>query len=94
VLIVEGVILVASVAAVTGLVGWPFGRGTTKGLVAAAAGLVVAGLMPPGVERLGGALLTYAVALVVLRPVPAAMCMRLLRGALGRPGPPSPAGIG
>jgi O-antigen/teichoic acid export membrane protein len=93
VLVVECVTLVASVGAVCGLVGWPFGRGAAKGLAAAAAGAVVASLLPAGGGRLAGALLTYAVALAVLRPVPGAVCMRLLRGALGRPGPPSPAGI-
>jgi hypothetical protein len=88
------VTLVASVGAVRGVVGWPFGRGAAKGLAAVAAGAVVAGLLPPGGGRLAGALLTYAAALVVLRPVPRAVCVRLLRGALGRAGPPSPAGIG
>src|SRR5262249_53258882 len=72
VLRVEGVTLAASVAAVVGLIGWPFGRGAAKGLMAAAAGGIVAGLLPAGAARLGGALLTYAVALAVLRPVPGA----------------------
>jgi O-antigen/teichoic acid export membrane protein len=94
VLVVDGVTLAASVAAVFGVVGWPFGRGAAKGLLAAVAGGIVAGLLPPGAGRLGGALLTYGAALAVLRPVPGAMCVRLLRGALGRRGPTSPAGIG
>jgi hypothetical protein len=34
------------------------------------------------------------VALVVLRPIPASVCVRLVRGALGRPGPPTAAGAG
>jgi O-antigen/teichoic acid export membrane protein len=93
VLLVEGVTLGASILAVRGLIGWPFGRGGAKGLAAAAAGLVVAGLLPAGWLRLGGALLTYAAVLAGLRPVPGPVWVRLLRGALGRPGPSSPAGI-
>jgi O-antigen/teichoic acid export membrane protein len=93
VLLVEVVALAASLAGVWGLAGWPLGRGAVKGLGAAAAGAVVASLMPPGPGRLAGALLAYAVALVVLRPVPGSVCLRLLRGALGRPGPPSAAGV-
>ena len=53
-----------------------------------------AALAPAGAARLGAALLVYAVVLVGLRPVPGAVCLRLLRGALGRPGPPSAAGVG
>ena len=93
-LLVEAVTLGASIGAVRGLVGWPFGRGGAKGLAAAAVGAAVAGLLPAGGVRLGGALLAYAAALAVLRPVPGPVCLRLLRGVLGRPGPPSPAGIG
>ena len=52
------------------------------------------GLLPAGVGRPAGALLAYAVALVVLRPIPRAVCLRLLRGALGRSGPTSAAGVG
>jgi O-antigen/teichoic acid export membrane protein len=94
VLLVEGVTLVAGLVAVRGLAGWPFGRGAAKGLAAGAAGAVVASLLPAGAGRLAGALLAYAVALVVLRPVPGSVCLRLLRGALGRAGPPSEAGAG
>ena len=92
VLIVEGTTLVASLAAVRGLAGWPLGRGAVKGVGAAAAGVIVAGLVPAGPGRLAAALLTYAVTLVVLRPVPGSVCLRLLRGVLGRPSPPSAAG--
>ena len=94
VLIVEGVTLLASLAGVRGLAGWPFGRGAAKGLGAAAVGLAVASLLPAGAARLAGALLAYAAVLVVLRPIPGAVCLRLLRGALGRAGPPSAAGVG
>ena len=94
VLLVEAVALVASLVGVRGLAGWPLGRGAVKGLAAAAAGALVASLLPAGPGRLAGALLAYAVALVVLRPVPGSVCLRLLRGALGRPGPPTPAGVG
>jgi hypothetical protein len=76
------------------LVGWPFGRAAAKGFAAAAAGAAVAALAPAGAARLGAALLVYAVVLVGLRPVPGAVYLRLLRGALGRPGPPSAAGAG
>jgi O-antigen/teichoic acid export membrane protein len=93
VLLVEVVTLAASLVGVWKLAGWPLGRGAVKGFGAAAAGAVVASLLPPGPVRLAGALLTYAVALVVLRPVSGAVCRRLLRGALGRPGPPSAAGV-
>ena len=51
-------------------------------------------LLPAGAGRLAGALLAYAAALVVLRPIPGPVCLRLLRGALGRAGPPSAAGVG
>jgi O-antigen/teichoic acid export membrane protein len=94
VLVVEGVSLAASVGGVLDLTGWPFGRGAAKGVTAAAAGALVASLMPVGGGRLVGALLTYAVALALLRPVPGPVYVRLLRGVLGRPGPPSAAGIG
>jgi len=94
VLVVEGVSLAASVGGVLDLTGWPFGRGAAKGVTAAAAGALVASLMPVGGGRLVGALLTYAVALALLRPVPGSVYVRLLRGVLGRPGPPSAAGIG
>ena len=94
VLVVEGVTLAASLVGVRGLAGWPLGRGAAKGLGAAAAGLAVASLLPAGAGRLAGALLAYAAALVVLRPIPRAVCLRLLRGALGRSGPTSAAGVG
>ncbi len=93
-LLVECVTLAVSIGAVVTLVGWPFGRGAAKGLAGAVAGALVASLLPAGGPRLAGALLTYLVALAVLRPVPGPVCLRLLRGALGRRGPPSPAGIG
>jgi len=94
VLIVEGVTLAAGLVGVRRLAGWPLGRGAAKGLGAAAAGLAVASLLPAGASRLAGALLAYAVALVVLRPIPRSVCVRLLRGALGRSGPSSAAGVG
>jgi PST family polysaccharide transporter len=93
VLLVEAVTLAASLVGLRPLVGWPLGGGTVKGLGAAAAGAVVASLLPAGPGRLAAALLTYGVTLVVLRPVPGSVCLRLLRGALGRPGPPSAAGV-
>jgi hypothetical protein len=93
VLLIEAVTLAASLVGLRPLVGWPLGGGTVKGLGAAAAGAVVASLLPAGPGRLAAALLTYAVTLVVLRPVPASVCLRLLRGLLGRPGPPSAAGV-
>jgi O-antigen/teichoic acid export membrane protein len=93
VLLVETVMLVASLVAVRGLAGWPLGRGAAKGLGAAVAGVVVASLLPVGPARLAGALVAYAVVLVVLRPVPGSVCLRLLRGAVGRPGPPTTAGV-
>ena len=89
VLLVEIVMLAASLLGVRGLAGWPLGRGAVKGLGAAGAGAIVASLLPAGPGRFAGALLAYAVALAVLRPVPGSVCLRLLRGALGRPGPPS-----
>ena len=55
-------------------------------------GAAVASSLPDGLGRLLAALLTYAVALVALRPLPASVCVRLVRGALGRPGPPTAAG--
>jgi hypothetical protein len=62
------------------------------GLGAAATGAVIGGLVPAGPGRPAAALAAYAVALLVLRPVPAPVCARLLRGALGRAGPPAAAG--
>ena len=84
--------MTASLFALRGACGWPLGQGAAKGLGAAAAGAVVASLLPAGPGRLLGTLAAYAIALVVLRPVPASVCLRLLRGALGRPGPPTAAG--
>jgi O-antigen/teichoic acid export membrane protein len=92
VLAVEGLSLASSLVALGRLGGWPLAQGAVKGLSAAAAGAVVAGLLPAGPGRLAGALGVYAVALLVLRPVPGPVCLRLLRGALGRPGPPGAAG--
>jgi hypothetical protein len=93
-LLVEVLTLAASLVSIRPLVGWPFGRATVKGLAAAATGAVVAALVPAGAARLGAALLAYLVVLAGLRPVPGAVYLRLLRGALGRPGPPSAAGVG
>jgi O-antigen/teichoic acid export membrane protein len=92
VLVVEVVGLAASLVGLRRLGSWPLARGALKGLAAAVVGAVVASLLPAGPGRLAGALGAYAVALLVLRPVPGPVCMRLLRGALGRPGPPSAAG--
>jgi O-antigen/teichoic acid export membrane protein len=89
VLVVEGVTLAAALLAVRQLTRWPLGPGAAKGLGAAAAGALVAALLPPGPIRMGVALLVYVLALVVLRPVPGEVCARLLRGALGRPVPPA-----
>jgi hypothetical protein len=94
VLVVEAVGLAGSLVGVRPFAGWPLGRGALKGLAAAAAGAGVASLLPAGPGRLLAALLAYAGALVVLRPIPASVCLRLARGALGRPGPPSAAGAG
>jgi O-antigen/teichoic acid export membrane protein len=93
VLLVEVVTLVASLLGVQRASGWPVGRGAAKGLGAAAVGAVIAALLPAGPGRLVGALAGYLLALVVLRPVPGPVCLRLLRGALGRPGPASAAGV-
>jgi O-antigen/teichoic acid export membrane protein len=92
VLVVEAVGLAASLFGLRRLGSWPLGRGAVKGLGAALAGALVASLLRAGPGRLAGALGAYAVALLVLRPMPGPVCMRLLRGALGRPGPPSPPG--
>lgn len=92
VLVVEMVVLAASLLSLRRLGGWPLARGAVKGLGGAAAGAVVASLLPAGPGRFLGGLATYAVALLVLRPVPGSVCVRLLRGALGRPGPPSAQG--
>jgi O-antigen/teichoic acid export membrane protein len=93
VLLVELVGLGASLFSLGRLGVWPLGRGAAKGVGAAAAGAAVAGLAASaGPARLLAALLAYAAALAVLRPVPGAVCVRLLRGAVGRPGPPSVAG--
>ena len=91
-LVVEGVGLAGSLLGVRQFAGWPLGRGALKGLAAAAAAAVVASSLPDGLGRLLAALLAYAVALVALRPLPASVCVRLVRGALGRPGPPTAAG--
>jgi O-antigen/teichoic acid export membrane protein len=93
VLLVEAVSVAASLTALRTLVGWPLGRGAAKSLAAAAAGAVVASFLPEGPGRLAGVLAAYALGLVVLRPLPGSLCLRLLRGALGRPGPPSAAGV-
>ncbi len=90
VLVVELVGLGASLWSLRQLGAWPLGRGAVKSLGAAAAGAAAASLWPAGGPgRLLLALGGYAVALLVLRPVPGPVCMRLLRGALGRSAPPS-----
>ncbi len=90
VLAVELVTLAASLWSLRRLGVWPLGRGAVKGLGAAVTGAVVASLGPAaGPARLLLALGGYAVALLVLRPVPGPVLARLARGALGRPGPPS-----
>jgi O-antigen/teichoic acid export membrane protein len=90
VLIVELVGLAASLWSFRQLGTWPLGRGAAKSLGAAVAGAAAASLWPAGGPgRLLVALGGYAVALLVLRPVPGSVCRRLLRGALGRPAPPS-----
>ena len=90
VLVVELVALAATFWSLRQLGVWPLGRGAVKGLGAAAAGAAVASLGPAGGPgRLLLALGGYAVALLVLRPVPGPVCARLVRGALGRSGPPS-----
>ena len=45
-----------------------------------------------GPGRCLGALGAYVGMLLVLRPVPGPVCLRLLRGALGRAGPPATVG--
>ena len=95
VLVVEGVGLVGSLVGVRRFAGWPLGRGALKGLAAAAAGggrrelscrRGWAGSWRPSSRTRSP--------LVVLRPIPASVCLRLVRGALGRPGPPTAAGAG
>jgi O-antigen/teichoic acid export membrane protein len=90
VLAVELVTLAASLWSLRQLGAWPLGRGAAKSLGAAAAGAALASLGPAdGPGRLLLALGGYAAALLVLRPVPGPVWLRLLRGALGRPAPPS-----
>lgn len=88
----EVVALTASLVGLRSLAGWPLARGAAKSLGAAAVGALVASLLPAGPGRCLGALGAYVGALLVLRPVPGPVCRRLLRGALGRAGPPSPVG--
>jgi O-antigen/teichoic acid export membrane protein len=92
VLIVEVVGLGASLVGLQGLGAWPLARGAAKSLGAAGAGAVAASLLPAGPARLLGALGAYAGALLLLRPVPGPVCLRLLRGALGRTPSSPPAG--
>jgi O-antigen/teichoic acid export membrane protein len=90
VLVVEAVGVVGALIALRGVCGLPLARGAAKGLAAAAIGAGAATLVPAGGVRLVAAVAGYAIGLIVLRPVPAAVCGRLVRGVLGRPGP-SPA---
>jgi O-antigen/teichoic acid export membrane protein len=92
VLVVEGVVLAASLAGLRRLGVWPCAAGAVKSLGAAALGALAASLLPAGPGRCFGALAVYAGALLVLRPVPGPVCLRLVRGALGRPGPSSTVG--
>ncbi len=89
VLVVEAVALVASLAALRGLGISVLAGGTAKSVGAAAVGALAAGLLPAGAGRCLGALAAYVGMLLLLRPVPGPVCRRLLRGALGRAGPPS-----
>jgi hypothetical protein len=92
VLVVEAVTLVASLAALRGLGISVLAGGAAKSVGAAAVGALVAGLLPAGAGRCLGALAAYVGMLLLLRPVPGPVCRRLLRGALGRAGPPSTVG--
>ena len=92
VLVVEVVALAASLAGLRKLGVRPLAGGAAKSLGAAAVGALVAGLLPAGPGRCLGALGAYVGMLLVLRPVPGPVCLRLLRGALGRAGPPAAAG--
>jgi O-antigen/teichoic acid export membrane protein len=92
VLAVEVVALAASLVGLGRLSVWPLGGGAVKSLGAAAVGALVAGLLPAGPGRCLGALGAYVGMLLVLRPVPGPVCLRLLRGALGRAAPPSTVG--
>jgi O-antigen/teichoic acid export membrane protein len=92
VLAVEAIALAASLVGLRRLGVWPLAGGAVKSFGAAAAGTLVAGLLPPGPGRCLGALGAYAGTLLLLRPVPAPVVRRLLRGVLGRAGPPAAAG--
>jgi O-antigen/teichoic acid export membrane protein len=94
VLLVEAVGVGASLLGLRALIGVPLGRGALKALAAAAAGAALAAWLPEGPARVAGALAAYAAGVAVLRPVPLPVCVRLLRGALGRPAPAPAVGPG
>jgi O-antigen/teichoic acid export membrane protein len=75
--LVEGVATAGGLWALGSLVGSPLRMGALKGLGAALAGGIVAGLLPPeGPWRLGAALLVYGGVAFVLQPVPSALWRR------------------
>ena len=80
--------VVGSLVALAPLVGLPLGAGAMKALGAAttAAALAVLAASDHG-WRVGVALGLYASLVLVLRPAPAGLARRLLRGALGAPLP-------
>ena len=85
---VSGVGVGGSLLALAPLVGLPLGSGALKALGAAAAATALAVLAAPDrAWRAGVALGVYALLVLVLRPAPAGLGRRLLRGALGAPLP-------
>lgn len=90
VLAVEAVGLAGCVLGLRGLAGMPFARGAAKGVAAALVAVALGALLPGGGAGPAlGALAVYGLGLAVLRPVPAALWGRLLRGLFGRPAPPA-----
>ncbi len=87
VLLVEAVALGASLASLRPLIGLPLGQGALRALGAAAAGAAAGAAMPAGPARALAGLAGFALGVLVLRPLPAAIWARLGRIARGRPGP-------
>jgi len=78
--LVETLSVTAILMGLLPLVGLPLGLGALKAGGAATAAGLVAGVLPPGGVRLGGALLVYAAGVLALQPVPRELWARLFRG--------------
>jgi O-antigen/teichoic acid export membrane protein len=78
----ETVLLAGSLVALLPFVGLPFGRGALRAAAAALVAGLAASLLPAGVGRLAGVLVTYGGAVLLFEPVPRALWRDVARGRM------------